>query len=190
MQERPRACGNQNVLAVARDVEPIERAQRRFRLALRGTECCEIVPAGKMPRRLLHGSGVERHGNLPGPVPVQRQSRAPVHDAVEVMTRLGREPRVEGFRDDLAVENGDRLGFQMEVERVANRFGRVVPGEIDMRHLTARVNAGIGAPGAFRHNAAAAQSLDSARKLALIDGPFAWICHPAKGVPSYSMVSL
>ena len=59
MQERQRADFEGDGVAVAADVEPVQRANRRFRLALRVAEGGEVVPADQRARGLLHRPGVE-----------------------------------------------------------------------------------------------------------------------------------
>ena len=79
----------------------------------------------------------------------------------------------------------------MRVERVAHGVGVPVLGEVDMRHLGARVHAGIGAAGALHQRALAGKGRHRRGEHTLHGRLLAaWICQPAKGAPSYSMVSL
>src|SRR5580692_49515 len=56
LQERARGRGDADVVAVACDVETVERLHRRFGLALGGTEGGEIVLADEFLRGDVHGS--------------------------------------------------------------------------------------------------------------------------------------
>ena len=66
MQERSRARFEENLVAVAPDVEPVERADRRVRLTLRVAKGGEIVPADQDARRRVHRLGVEARLHPPG----------------------------------------------------------------------------------------------------------------------------
>ena len=55
-------------------------------------------------------------------VTFQRQRRAAIGDAVLVCAPGAREPRVPVIGDDPAVENGDRGGAQVRVERAAGEL--------------------------------------------------------------------
>ena len=97
-------------------------------------------------RRLVHGGGVERVAPLPGAVAVERERRAAVDDAIEIVPRCGREARVEIVRRTLAGEHADRVGPNLRVQRFAHLPWLPVLGEIEMRDLGQRMHARIGAP--------------------------------------------
>jgi hypothetical protein len=59
VQERPGRCVDGNLVALSRHIEPVERLDRRLRLALGRAEGCEIVMADQHLRGLVHGLCVE-----------------------------------------------------------------------------------------------------------------------------------
>ena len=179
MQEGARARGDEDVLAVAGHFEFVERAQRRFSLALGRAEGREIVAADEMPGRFVHRRRVERHHDLPCPVAIQRQPRAPVDDAIEIMPGLRGEAGVEDFVHDLAGDDRDGCRPQMEVQRVAHRSRRVLPLQVEMRNLPARCTPASVRP-APRGTTCTPLSASMARASSpCTEGPFAWICQPA-----------
>jgi hypothetical protein len=76
VQERARRRLDDDLVGVARHIEPIERAQRRVRLALGSAEGREVVTPDERLRRLVHGSGIERDGQPPHAVALQRRRSA------------------------------------------------------------------------------------------------------------------
>src|SRR5258707_277093 len=122
VQERARRYVDVNLLAAPIDVEAVERLDRRFGLALGGTEGGEVVPSDKALRRPMHRRRIERARDAPGALAVEREIGAAIDNAVEVMPFYGREPRVEIGRHDLGGEHRDRMRTQMRVERVAHRI--------------------------------------------------------------------
>ena len=64
-------------------------------------------------------------------------------------------------------EHGDRLRAQMEIDAVAHIAGIPVFGEIDMRDLTERMHAGIGASGAGDRDPLTGQGCDGIGQHAL-----------------------
>ncbi len=81
---------------------------------------------------------------------IEREIGAAVEDAIEIVALDGRGACVEIGRRLLGRQNGDRMRAQMRIERVAHGVGVPILGEIDMRHLPARMHAGIGAAGALQ----------------------------------------
>jgi hypothetical protein len=76
------------------------------------------------------------------------------------MPPLRRHAGAEAVGHDLGRQDGDRLRPQMRVRRVPDGVGAPIPGEIEMRHLVGRVDAGIGAPGAMHPHRLAGEALD------------------------------
>ena len=180
-----------DVVAVARDVELVERLDRRFRLAFGGAEGGEIVLADQALRGRVHGRGIERPRHAPGAAALEREIGAAVDDAIEIVALDRREARVEVVGDLLGREHRDRMRAQMRVERIAHGVASPVLGEIDMRDLAERMHAGVGAPGAADVHALARRTPRSRRPARPAPtAPLSWICQPTNGVPSYSMVSL
>ena len=95
MQERPRLGPKQYLLALAHNLQPVQRSLRRLGLAMGGAKGGEIVTPQQTLRRLVHGPGIKRYGDLPGAPPAQRQGRPPVDDAVKIMPGLGLETGVK-----------------------------------------------------------------------------------------------
>ena len=139
----------------------------------------------------MHRRGVERARHAPGAVLLECQVGAAIDDAIEIVALDRREARIEIRRAAFRGEHRDRLRPQMEIDRVAHIVGIPLLGEIDMRDLTERVHAGIGASGAEDGDALAGKSRDRRRSSTpCTETPLSCICQPINGVPSYSMVSL
>ena len=83
------------------------------------------------------------------------------------MPRTRRETRVEIVGDALGREHRDRMRPQMRVERIAHGVGVPVLGEIDMRDLAERMDAGIGAARAADGDLLAGEAPDGRLERAL-----------------------
>ena len=156
-----------DLVAVALDVEPVERLHRRFRLAFGGAEGREVVLADEPLRRRMHRRGVERARHAPGAAALEREIGAPVDDAIEIMPLRAEKRASKSSAHPLGGQHRDRMRPQMRVERIAHRVGVPVLGEIDMRHLAERMHAGIGAAGALHRDRLAAEGLDRRGQRAL-----------------------
>ena len=91
---------------------------------------------------------------------IEREIGAAVEDAVAIMALARRGARVEVVGHPLGRQHGDRMRAQVGIERVAHGVGVPVARQIDMRHLGARMHAGIGAPGALHQGLLARQRFD------------------------------
>ena len=98
VQKRARADADLNFLAGPPDIEPFQRAHRAVRLALGSAKSREVVASNEMPRRRLHGPGIELSLDEPGMASPHRQGRAAIDDPVEIMAPHRRDPRVENLR--------------------------------------------------------------------------------------------
>ena len=152
---------------VADDVELVERLDRRLGLALGGAEGGEIVLAYQALRGSVHGGDIKRARHPPGTAGIERQIGPAVDDAIEVMTLHRRRPGVEVVRNAFGCKDGNGMRAQMRIERVAHGIRVPILGEIDMRHLAARVHAGIGASGALHQRALAGKGCHRGGKHAL-----------------------
>src|ERR1700733_4707998 len=119
MQKLPRAFFKQNVVALAPDVEPVERADRRFRLALRISKGREIVPAEKHERSRVHGLGIEAWLHPPGASALDGQRGAAIDDAIEIMAGACAAPGVEIRAHALGADDGHGMGMKQRVEALA-----------------------------------------------------------------------
>src|SRR4029079_10316372 len=99
--------------------------------------------------RLVHRGVIEGPRNSPTAVELERQIRAAIKNAIEVMPLHRRGAGVEVVAHALGRQHRDRMRPQLRVERVANGVGFPVAAQIDMRDLATRVYAGIGAAGAL-----------------------------------------
>ena len=160
LEERTRRCGDADLLTGARDIEAIERLDRRLGLALGGAKRREIVTADQPLRGRMHRFGVERARHVPRAILIERQVGAPIGNAVKIMPSDGGESRVEVRRGGFGAQDGDALRSQMEIDRVADGFAVPVSGEIDMRDLAKRMHTGIGASGAIDGDALASERGD------------------------------
>ncbi len=138
----------------AADVEPVERLDRRLRLALGGAEGREVVVADQGLRRGLHRLGVEGVDDMPDPAALEHRRWATGEDAVEIVAAGGQEAGVEIGRRERGLQHRDMRADEM-VERVAQLVASERLIEIEMRDLAEGVDAGIGAAGAVHRDALA-----------------------------------
>ena len=150
MQERSRARLEQNLVPVAADVEPVEGADRRFRLALRIAEGGEVVAPDQNAGGRVHGRRVEPRLHPPGLSAFERQRRAAIGDAIAIVAGARAAPRVEIFAHALNAENRHGMGMKQRIEPLAEPERRPVALEIDMRDLAQSVDASVSAPRAMR----------------------------------------
>ena len=190
VQERQRAYFEQNLVALAPDVEPVERADRRFRLALRVAEGREIVPPDKHASRLVHRLGVEPRLDPPGAAEFERERRAAIDDAIEVVARARAVARVEIGAHALGAEDRDGMGMKQRVEPLAEPERLPVALKIDMRDLAERMHARVRAPGAVDDARAPVIAKSAPSSASWTERPFSCRCQPTNGAPSYSRVSL
>jgi len=101
-----------------------------------------------------------------------------------------RMPCIELVRHRLDRNDADLVRAQMVVDRAADHLGHGLAGQIDMRDLRQRVDAGIGSPGAEHPHAGAAEIMDRGFQRLLHREPLAWRCQPTRPAPQYSIVSL
>jgi hypothetical protein len=148
VQERAGRRLDDDLVGIARHIQPIERTQRRIGLALGGAEGREIMAADERLRRRVHERRVKVSGQPPHPVTLERRRRSAREYSIAVVPRRSAVARVEVVGSQRAIDHRDRRRTQMEVQRLAHakRLPRLV--EVEVRHLSQRVHAGIGAAGA------------------------------------------
>ena len=88
-------------------------------------------------------------------------------DAIAIVARYRAEAGVEIRRHERAVEDRDRVGLQVEIDRRLHRVGRPFAGKIEMRDLAQGVHAGIGAARAAQRDGLAGEFEDRFRQTAL-----------------------
>ena len=132
-----------DTVAVATHVEPLQRADRRIGLTFGGAKGREVVAADEPLRGRMHGVGVERALDVPGPAERHGEGRAPIVDHITIMPTDRREARLESFVHLTGAHDGDRRRLEMGVERVAQPVDAPLADEIDMGDLTQRMNAGV-----------------------------------------------
>ena len=76
------------------------------------------------------------------------------------MARGGAVARVEARIGQRARQHHDRQRANVEVDRVAHRARRPVARKLEVRHLSQRVDAGIGPPGAAHARLLAGEAAD------------------------------
>src|SRR5260370_24900541 len=157
MPERARRCVDASLVAVPLYDQRVKRVYRRFRLALGGKECGEVVPPDKALSGLVHGRHVERPRRSPGTSGLQGEIGPAIDDPIEIMALACRKPRVEVVRDMLGCQHRDRMRPQMGIDGVADGVSVPRPGEVDMRHLAGGVHARIRASRPLHVNALAAE---------------------------------
>ena len=119
VQERERGGADFDHVAGARHIKPLQRAQRRIRLAFGGAEGREIVPPDQGLRRLVHRFGVEFSRDVPDIAARVCRRRAAVEDAVEVMAFRRGKARLEIRPDLFGFHDGHWELPQVRVKRVA-----------------------------------------------------------------------
>jgi hypothetical protein len=129
-----------DVVADALHIQPVERLHRASGLAFGGAEGREVVPPYQDLRGLVHGGGVQRALHQPGPIPLERQRRPPVDDAIDIMASPRRGAGVEAVRHLARGEHTHRPRLHMRVHGVAHGIAAPVAAEIHMRHLMRRVH--------------------------------------------------
>ncbi len=102
----------------------------------------------EMPRRRLHGAGIELSLDEPGMASPNRQGRAAIDDPVEIMAADGRESCVKSFRYPFGGQNGNGVRPHVRVQAVAQNIAPPILTEIGMRDLAHGMDAGIRASGA------------------------------------------
>ena len=165
---------------------------RRLRLALGRAEGREVVlPTSRCAAACIASASSGRGTRQARPRSSARSAPA-VDDAIEIMPpdwprSARRNPAATFSADSTATGCGRRCALS------ASRTVSVSQslGEIDMRDLTQRMHAGIGAPGAL-HRAPSRRRTPRSPSVSApcTDGPLACICQPANGVPSYSISEL
>ena len=156
----------------------------------RGPERREVVLSEERSCRFMHGGLIEFLRDVPNTVCIQRGRRPAIEDPVHVMPLDRRQPRVETGWHHLHLKDRDRNTLQVCVRCVAHRVDRPLLGQIHVNHLVGSMNAGIGAPGAMNANDLAGKSPYGFLDDLLDRQAVGLICQPAKGVPSYSTISL
>ena len=101
VQERARRRDDPDFGTVAEDVELVERLFRRFRLALRIAERGEVVLAHEALRGRMHGIAVEPTRHAPDAPDIEREVRAGIGNAIEVVAPDGGKARLEIVWHDL-----------------------------------------------------------------------------------------
>ena len=81
-----------------------------------------------------------------------QRRRRPRQDAIAIVPRRRTEARIELRRHERAIEDGDGVGLEMEIDGGPHRVDRPGAFKIEMCNLTQRVHAGIGAAGPAHRN--------------------------------------
>ncbi len=131
----PPRGSDHDLRSLAHDIQAVQRAHRRLRLTLRGTEGREIVAAYEVHRRLLHRVRIETVWQPPNAVTMKDRRRPAREYPVDVVACHSTEPSIERGRYVRAVEHGARRGSQMVIDRVLHTPCRPFTRKIDVRNL-------------------------------------------------------
>ena len=93
----------------------------------------------------MHRAGVEARLHPPGAAASERERRAAVDHAIEIVAGAGAAPRVEIGVGPLGPENGDRMGAKQRVEPFGEPERLPLAFKVDMGDLAQRMHAGVGA---------------------------------------------
>ena len=104
------------------------------------------MPPDQRLRGLVHRRGVEGGLHPPGAAALERERRAAVDDAIEIMARAGAAPGVETGLRRFRFDDRDRVRLKQRVEPLAEPERLPVALEVDMRDLAQRMDARVGAP--------------------------------------------
>ena len=96
-------------------------------------------------RSVVHRLSIELARHPPGALLLQRKIGAAVNDAIEIVAFDRREASVEVIGGAFRRKHRDRLRAQMKIHRIADVVGIPFLAEIDVRHLTQRMDTGVGA---------------------------------------------
>ena len=124
VEERPGCCLNDHMLTLAPHIQPVECFDRTVRLAMRRTECCEIMQTDQQLRGVVHRVRIQFLNDLPRPIAFYRQRRAAVDDAIFIGAANAGKTRVPIIGHDLAVDDRNRRRPQMCVDRPHQAKGR------------------------------------------------------------------
>ena len=151
-------------------LQHVERLDGRLGLATGRAEGREVVPADQVRWRPAPSP---RGASAAAPT-TRGRGRAPAAPAAPGCGSgsggPGAEAGVEVVGDLRAVDDGDRVGLEMEVERRAHRVGRPVADQLEVRDLAQRMHAGIRAAGAAHRHGLARQLVDGLGEAALHGG--------------------
>ncbi len=128
------------------------------------------MPAHKALGGQMHGLGVQRRLHMPHAAQIQRRPARAIEDAVEIAPAQSGEPGVEVFGRRRRRQHGDGSGGEMGVEGVHHHPGRPGLCEIQVDHLTAGMNPGVGAARGGDAHRLAAEGGDRAFDLGLHGG--------------------
>ncbi len=109
-------------------------------------ESGEIVDAGQVLRRPAHGKNVERAFDAKDERRVERTLDATTVDAIEVLLAQGVLASVEAFAHPVSRQHA-YISRKPVVGAMNQPFQRERPGELEMGHLAASVDAGVGSTG-------------------------------------------
>src|SRR6266849_5360757 len=96
VQEGAGASLDDNLVAIARDREAVERLHRRLRLAQRIAEAGEVVLADEQLRRRLHRLGIEKRAHMPDAAALQHRRRPAIQNAVAIDAAARRASKLAG----------------------------------------------------------------------------------------------
>ena len=115
------------------------------------------MPSQQALGGFVHGSGVERVGDVPDPPGQQCRTAAPVQDAEAIGAAIGGEARVPVVRTPARprAPRPDAASCGNSAHRGSS--WRMPVGQVDMRDLALGVNAGVGAAGDDAGNGFAAR---------------------------------
>ena len=97
------------MLALSPYIEPVERLDRAFRLAMCRAECGEIMQADQPLGCRVHGIRIQWLRNLPCPVGFKCKRSTPVGYAVDIFAADAGKTGMPIIRNGFASEDGNRL---------------------------------------------------------------------------------
>ncbi len=141
-----------NFIANAAHIQPIQRFDRRFGLTFRGAKCREIMLADQILRAFVHGGDIQIARLMPDMAAFNDWRAAAAQNAIAVMPRQRRKARMKIGRGQIRLHNRNRIGAQKMIQRVAHLVCGKIFIQIEMRNLTQRMHARIGAPRAVHRD--------------------------------------
>src|SRR5579863_2755172 len=118
----------------------------------------------------MHRIGVEWPRQAPSFADIDRQIGAGVPDPIAIVALPGGKPSLEIVRDNVGAQNADRMWSQVCIQPVAKAPRHKVLGNVAMRDLPERMDAGVGAARSMHAYLFATDRLDRGLQRALHRG--------------------
>ena len=145
VQETPRRCFYNDMLALSPHIELVERLYRAVGLAMYRSESGEIMKADQPLRGAMHGFCIKWLRDAPCLSRLQRQRGAAIGNAIFIGATDARKARVPIVRHDYAIEDRHRMRAEQRIDPLHQAEGFDGLVEFGVRAHRQRMDARIGA---------------------------------------------